>query len=82
MEDPGKCCSGATGGKKGAERRGQLDGTGNGRGGVKGAKLDGSSRGLPRWQQEPNRQETGAEPSPRERERERRGERERERKSQ
>ena len=81
VEDPGRCCSGATGGKKGAEGRGQLDRTGNGRGGVKEAKLGGSFRGLPRWQQEPSWQESGAEPSPRERERERRGEREREKES-
>ena len=81
MEDPGKGSSGATGGKKGAERRGQLEGTANGRGGVKEARLGRSFRGLPRWQQGPSRQGTGAEPSPRERERDREkgreGERER-----
>lgn len=82
MEDPGKGSSGATGGKKGAERRGQLEGTANGRGGVKEAKLGRSFRGLPRWQQGPGRQGTGAEPSPRERERQREGERRRERKGQ
>lgn len=71
MEDPGKCSSGATGGKKGAERQGQLEGTANGRGGVNEAKLGRSLRGLPRWQQGPSWQGTGAEPSPREREGER-----------
>lgn len=82
VEDPGKGSSGATGGKKGAERRGQLEGTANGRGGVKEAKLGRSFKGLPRWQQGPGWQGTGAEPSPRERERQREGERRRERKGQ
>ena len=82
VEDPGKGSSGVTGGKKGAERRGQLEGTANGRGGVKEAKLGRSFKGLPRWQQGPGWQGTGAEPSPRERERQREGERRRERKGQ
>lgn len=60
------------GARRGAEA-GPVGGTANGRGGVKEAKLGRSLRGLPRWQQGPSWQGTGAEPSPREREKGERG---------
>lgn len=71
LEDPGNCCSGRRGGKKGPERQVQSEGREGAKGGVKEAKLGSSSGRLPKWQQGQSRQWVEAEPSPRERERKR-----------